>query len=401
MTEEALRVTVLSPSAELGGAERSLLTFLRAAPAEGVEACLVLPRRGPLCGKLAALGVTWQVVEQPGALLRQSRSAPAGALAALAPLAAQAPGYLWRLGSAVRRTRADVLYANGVKCHVLSALLGPALRVPVVWHARLHWEAAWLGRIADVGADLIIANSHSTARAVSRLLADGTPVEVVHNAVDVERFRTEGPRADLPQAPAGPRVGLPAALARLKGHGLLLEAAPLVLKRFPKARFFFIGGPIYDTLADRGYEAELRREVEARGLDGAVTLTGFQHEMAPWYRAMDVVVSASVRPEGFGRTLLEAMACGRAVAGPDAGGVPEFVEHGVSGLLYPMGDARALAGAVLTLLGDSALRARLGEAGRRTAVARFTAQGHAAALAGALRRAAAGHKGSRLGRQRA
>jgi glycosyltransferase involved in cell wall biosynthesis len=150
-----------------------------------------------------------------------------------------------------------------------------------------------------------------------------------------------------------------------------------VREEFPQAHFYLIGGWIYDTLHDAGYEKGLHEKVQHYGLFDCVTFTGFQTHMPPWYRAMDLIVNASIHPEGFGRTLLEAMACGRAVIGPDAGGIPEFVENGGNGILYKMGDAVQLADAIISLLRNSDLRRRMGMAGRKVAVSRFGATAHA------------------------
>jgi glycosyltransferase involved in cell wall biosynthesis len=75
--------------------------------------------------------------------------------------------------------------------------------------------------------------------------------------------------------------------------------------------------------------------------------------------------------EGFGIPAAEAMGCEVPVVASDAGGLPEVVEHGVTGLVVPRGDATALAGAISTLLGDSALRRRMGLAGRARALRLF------------------------------
>lgn len=392
-----LRVVVLSPSAELGGAEHSLLTFLKEAGRHNVQPTVLMPREGPLARELSRIGVSWQVVPQPRALLSQSRNALSHSVSMMVPLLCQAPRYLARLAGAVRRARPHVIYTNGVKCHVLGALLRPVLRISTVWHARVHWHGALAGRMADVGADLIIANSHSTARALRRTMRSRGKLVVIHNAVDLKAFHPKGPLADVaPVPPGAPKVALPGAFASLKGHQLLLRAATKVWAQLPSTRFFFIGGAIYDTVANRRCEAELHRTVANRGLTDRVHFTGLQDNIAPWFRAMDVVVNASVRPEGFGRTLLEAMACGRAVVGPDAGGVPEFVQHRRNGLLYPMGNANALADAILTLMGSPDLRRRLGAAGRRTAAARFGMEAHARAVANALRSVAVGEGVSEL-----
>jgi len=383
-----LKVAILSPSAELGGAERSLLGFLGAAGGR-MEPTVFLPREGPLCAELERLGVPCQVVPQPRALSCQSRELRAESAIRVLEIPFQAPVYLARLAVSIRRSRPHLLYTNGIKAHLLSVALRPFLRLPTVWHVRDHWGGRMASHLADAAADLVVANSRATAQRIGAFMRAPEKVMVVHNGVDVQEFNPEGPVADVgPDAEGAPRVGLVGALARLKGHELLLEAVERLVPGFPSLKCFFIGGAIYDTARDRGYEDELRRSVRRRGLERSVVFVGFQERVAPWYRAMDVVVNASVRPEGFGRTLLEAMACGRPVVGPDAGGVPEFVRHGENGLLYEMGNAEALAVALRRLLADPGLRRSLGAAGRETAVRRFAAEPHARALLEALVRVA-------------
>ena len=382
-----LRMAAFSPASELGGAERSLVALASAAVRHGVQTTVLLPRPGPLAEALSQASVPLSVVRQPEALLCQSRHrlSPGGLLALLW----RTPGYLRQLRQAVQSTGADILYANGLKAQLLARAVGAALGRPVVWHLRevlTGWPARLAGR---VGADVVIANSHATARAIAPRLARPNAVRVVHNAVDTAEFSPGGRVRDCRSfGEFTVRVALVGALSRIKGHELLLRAARRVIECVPGAGFFFIGGAIYDTLTDQGYAATLRHAARARGLEGRVAFTGFQRQMAPWYRAMDVVVNASVQPEGFGRTLLEAMSCGRAVLGPNAGGVPEFVSHGRNGLLYEMGNAEALCEALVRLLRDPALRRRLGQAGRATAVQHFTADAHAAAMAVLLRQAA-------------
>jgi glycosyltransferase involved in cell wall biosynthesis len=102
--------------------------------------------------------------------------------------------------------------------------------------------------------------------------------------------------------------------------------------------------------------------------------------VAPWYRVLDVVVNASLKPEPFGRSLLEAMACSRAVVGPRGGGVTEFIQHEKNGLLYEPGNAKELGAAILALLQEPFLRERLGAAGRETAAAHFAPEAHVNAV---------------------
>ena len=383
--EGAVRIVVLSAAAELGGAERSLITFLKSARSRGIDATVVLPREGRLTHELSQIEVAWRIVPPPESLLTLSRGAGAHALGRVMRESPRVAGYVRRVARLLDELAPHVIYTNSIKSHILGAMLRPLVRRPVVWHVRDVWSARAMGLAADLGADHVIANSQATALALREHMRRPRKVSVVYNAVDAEEFSPEGPTALCGNASSDEwRIGLPAMMTRIKGHELLLRAAPRVGVEFPSARLYFIGGTVYDTMGDRDYEARLRDLVSRTAPAERVVFTGFQERMAPWYRAMDVVVNASVRPEGFGRTVLEAMSCGRAVVAPDAGGIREFVLHGENGLLYPMGDADALAQAVIELLRDERLRRRLGEEGRSTAVKRFGVEPYVDAVAGIL-----------------
>ena len=377
-----MRVAILSPAAELGGAERSLLTFLKAAQGTLVEAMVLLPREGPLAAALTRLNVPWEVAPMPREFMSLSRGQ--GALSIARHLKALLPGlrYATGLRRRINHLAPEVIYTNGIKGHVLGALLAPWVKGRVVWHLRDFWPGRYAGLLADRGPAAIIANSRAVAQDFQKRLRHPDKITVVHNAVDPEEFSPDGPTPP-PGAWSkfGPRVGLVAAFARWKGHSLFFDAAREIAREFPQAGFLVVGGEIYDSGREAGYGDFLRRRARESGLEDRVLFTGFQTDIAPWYRALDVVVNASVQPEPFGRTLLEAMSCGRAVVGPRAGGIPEFVRHGDNGLLYDMGDSEELAAAVIALLRSPALRDRLGQAGREAAGQHFSPPRHAALIA--------------------
>ncbi len=389
-----MRVAVLSPASELGGAERSLLTFLKSAPSFGIEATVVLPREGRLTEALSQLGVNWRVAAPPDSFLTLWRGAGANALGRMVRQSPRMAAYALYVKRLLDEISPHLIYTNGIKSHLLGAMLRPVVRKPVVWHLREMWGMRALGLMASLGVDHIIANSQATARALLEHMGRLRPqflwnrgrrrMSVVYNAVDTDEFSPHGPSSVAGGHEV--RIGLPAMMTKIKGHELLLRAASQVIGEFPSARVYFIGGAVYDTAGDKDYETRLRALAgaapsEAMVRDDRVVFTGFQENMPSWYRAMDIVVNASTQPEGFGRTVLEGMACGRAVVAPDAGGIREFVRHGENGLLYRMGDADALAQALLALLRNEDLRMRLGQAGRNTAVTRFGVTPHVAAIA--------------------
>ena len=378
-----MRLTFLSTSGHLGGAEASLrdvvASLRQARPAWTMV--VVAPQDGRLVSAVRRHGADTVVLPFPSALGRFGEhgfSSGGGLMAARLGRAALAtPRYIRRLRATVRATQADVVHANGVKAHLLAAAAKPS-GAALVWHMHDYLQtrplsARLLSRLVS-RCDAILANSESVARDVRTVFGDRVPVVTMHNGIDLDRFTPEGQTIDLddlawlPPAPAGViRVGLVAVMARWKGHDLFLEA----LARLPQdtvVRGYVIGGPIYDTSASQRSLDELRARAQALGVDTRVGFTGFVDAPEQAMRALDVVVHASTEPEPFGLVIAEAMACGRAVVVSRAGGAAEIVEDGVDGLSFSPGDAGQLAASITRLAADPDERRRLGDAAARSAL---------------------------------
>ena len=231
----------------------------------------------------------------------------------------------------------------------------------------------------------MIANSESVATDTRALLGPRVPVQTVHNSVDLERFCPEGPRLDLdalaklpPLGPGALRVGLLGTFARWKGHDVFLRALSQI--RAAGVRGYIIGEPIYETAASQFSMRELQELSAAHGLGGFVGFTGRIHDVPGALRALDVVVHASMEPEPFGLVIAEAMACGRPVIVSRAGGAAEIAQAGA--LFHRPGDAADLAARLSELMGDPALRASLGAAGRQAAQRLFSRSRLADSLVG-------------------
>lgn len=151
-------------------------------------------------------------------------------------------------------------------------------------------------------------------------------------------------------------IGNLAALVAHKDHDTLLAAALLVLLKRPRARFLIAGaGP---------EEERLLRQVKNMGLAGKVLFLGQREDPQRLLKAFDLFVLSSWG-EGMGSVLLEAAACGVPLAATAAGGIPEVVEDGATGLLCPPRDAEALAVNILKLMDEAALSRRLCEQARQ------------------------------------
>jgi glycosyltransferase involved in cell wall biosynthesis len=229
------------------------------------------------------------------------------------------------------------------------------LRLGKRWHTRVD---RWCAR----GAARAIAVSEATRRImVEQEGVPGARIAVVWNGQDAPRAPAE---REIQQARASLHLdGAPVCLvvARLheeKGHAVLWRALPDVLREVPDLRVLCAGeGPHRDAIV-----AEVRR----LGLERSVHFLG-QRADVPALLALSSLVVLPSLAESFGLAALEAMCVGRPVVASRAGGLPEVVADGETGLLADVGDAEALAAAMRAVLRDPARASAMGEAGRRRA----------------------------------
>jgi glycosyltransferase involved in cell wall biosynthesis len=138
-----------------------------------------------------------------------------------------------------------------------------------------------------------------------------------------------------------------------------------VLRHVPDTRFLIAGeGDLRSALVD---------QIEKERLQKHVVLTGFRLDALSLLKAFDVFVMSSIT-EGLGTSLLDAMACSKAIVATRAGGIPEVVVDGETGFLVPVRDPSALADRIVRLLTDEPQRTAFGRAGRVRAEQRFSAE---------------------------
>ncbi len=381
------RILYMCPSVTVGGAEVSLLDLIRNLPRDRFELSLVLPGEGPMAVAGRDAGARVTPIRWPAAVMKtgRERSAANRLLALIAPFLL-AP-VIARTARFIRKERIDMVHTNGTKAHLGGGLAARLAGVPVVWHLRdvlapgllrsiLRFLSRWI-------PSRVIANSQASARTLSDI-GPGGRVTVVYNGIDTDVFRPiPGPssaREGLGIPPEDFVIGTLGALAPLKGHVHLIRAMPAVLARAPEARLLIVGGEMYGTLGHAGHREYLEREAGRLGVTARIILAGQREDVVELYNAMDLVVLASVRPESFGRILIEAMACERPVIASDLGGPREVITGPELGLLVPPADPNALSEAIMQLHGDTAVRAAMGRAGRKSVMDRFTIERHAAAV---------------------
>jgi glycosyltransferase involved in cell wall biosynthesis len=206
-------------------------------------------------------------------------------------------------------------------------------------------------------------------------------MEIVYDALAPEHFRPtrsrDEVRRELGLPPDAIAAGIVGGVQEWKGQAVFLEAFARARANRPDLRGLIVGGV---HRAGREYAAQLHERARALALGDALTFTGFRADAPDVISALDVVVHASVRPEPFGRVILEAMLLGKPVIAADAGGVPELIDDGRTGFLVPAGDVPALASRLEQLSADASRRREIGSAARDWAIERFALGRHVEAM---------------------
>ena len=278
----------------------------------------------------------------------------------------------------------DVVHVHRGKEHWLAAVANrlasrpaPLVRTRHITQAvRPHAANRWLYGRATA---LTVAVTDAIRRQyIAAGLVEPGRVVTLAGGADAELYRPDAPsvdeRARLGGVGGAPLVGMVSGLRVMKGHRLVVEAAAELASRGIRPRFAFVG---------RGsQEALLREAIARRGLSGQFTFAGFVDDPPEVMQTLDVALYVPVESEGMSRVVFEYLAAGRALIASRVGVVPEILTDGEHALLVPAGDAGALADALERLIGDPASRARLGEAGRRLVLERYSGARVAAALEG-------------------
>jgi glycosyltransferase involved in cell wall biosynthesis len=227
-------------------------------------------------------------------------------------------------------------------------------------------------RYACQFADCILVNADAVKDWLIGEGYNGSKISVIRNGVDLSRFDNAPPRAELRRElglPDGtPLVGVISRLTRLKGLEHFLEAAAMVRARVPNARFLIAGET---SPMDREYLGELQQYAERCGVAESVIFTGLRRDVPAVLSSLDVSVMPSLN-EALSNVVLESMAAGAPTVATRVGGTPEAIADGVTGVLVPPADSRALADAIVHLLHDTRLATHLGAAARARIVDHFS-----------------------------
>jgi glycosyltransferase involved in cell wall biosynthesis len=367
---EPRRILYVNNSADIYGASRMLLRFLKTADRRRFEGVVVLPEEGLLKDCFEALGVEVVVHPRLSVITRPVFHSWRIVLFWLNyPLSVF---FLWRL---VRQRRIEMVHTNtGVM--VSAALAARLAGVPHVWHIRdwfqefrSFWPAfSWYIRRLS---RKVVAVSNAVA---GQFEPQGSAM-VIHDGFSLSEFQV--PRQSLGEKFRA-RYGLAdefvvGCVGRIKyvrkGQEILVQAAAILKQRGRLIKALIVGAPFPGNESHLTQLEELVREL---GVEDRVVLTGELPDARPAYAAMNLLALTSAQPEPFGGVVMEAMAMELPVVATNIGGSVDQVLEGVTGLLVPPADPVALADAIEKLMVDPDLCRRMGTAAVRRIRENFT-----------------------------
>lgn len=350
-------------NAELGGGELLLAAHLAHADRRNFEPFVVCPREGGLSRRLSQLGVrvAFHPIDRGIRLPRFLAPSPRTAL---------------RLAAEYRRAKVDLIHSYTLETRHYANAAAVLARLPLVHTCQDTWFGNNFGRLQWAAMNRLAARVVATSRAALASLhvgerLDPSRVALIEPGIDLERFAPRDDaaavRSTLGIDAAAPVVGILSRFCPEKGFDVFFAAAARIARRFPAVRFLVVGAAVLRT---DDYTERIHALIRELALSDNTILTGFRDDVERLIGCMDVVVSASPH-ESFGLTLAEAAACARPVVSTRNGGAQEIVVPGETGLLVPVGDAAALADAVIALLADPDRARAMGAAARRRAEACF------------------------------
>jgi glycosyltransferase involved in cell wall biosynthesis len=262
-----------------------------------------------------------------------------------------------RLTSLFRNVRPDVVQSHMFHTNLYTVIAARMAGVPVVITTE-HGKNLWKKHIHHLLEHLVISPLADMRVAVSQ---DIMRIRIASGDVSGAKITVIPPCVVVPDKPVMPgnnktlKILAIGRLVDAKDYPTLLQAFERLLSMEMPARLTFIG--------DGPEKEALEKLASALNIQQAVCFAGFRDDVQEWLEQADVVVFSSVR-EGTPVAMLEAMAAGVPVVATRVGGIPDVIDHGISGMLIPSRDSAALAERLRCLAEDSGLRRRLGDGGR-------------------------------------
>jgi glycosyltransferase involved in cell wall biosynthesis len=278
-----------------------------------------------------------------------------------------------QIRSIIRNNEIDFLHSQGARADFFARFAGRIANAPhILCTVAMPVEGFEVGRLRktmyrfmDRLSERYVEKFIVVSESLRKALIEGRGISSqrvarIYNGIELDKFRPDLKQSMLKEnwgiAQESPLIGALGRMVWQKGFTYLIEAIPDILQSLPSVRFVIAGdGPLKKELESLSEDLNVKEQV---------IFPGYIGQIEQFLSNIDILVVPSVL-EGFPMVTLEAMAMGIPIVATQINGVTEQISHGQEGILVPPRNPRELAGAVLQLIKDEELGARLGLAARK------------------------------------
>lgn len=340
------KVLYIHGESAIGGAERDLLSILAGLNRIQFLPIVICPDKGPFYEKLIELGIKTIILKLPP--WRKIRSF------------LKIPFVVLKLNKIIKREGIHLVHINDFWYIPVGWIASKMCKIPVIAHVRgsieprkvkLYWLSCPDFLItASIAIQKTIQNAGVNPKSITTIYA-GLNLNQIPDCLDSTSLKQK-----LQFSDGDPIIGIVANVCENKGYDYLIDALSIIKKEINNIRCLVVGA------WDEKYIEHLFTQTKKESVDKNIRFVGFQENVYPYLSIMDIFVFPSLT-EGFGIALLEAMAMQKPVIATNIGGIPEIVDDGITGILIPPKDPKAIARAVVGLLNDRELKTVMGRQG--------------------------------------
>lgn len=341
----------------MGGAEISLLNLVKRLNKELFIPHFACSKEGPFIDELRKIKISPDFVQFPS--IRW-------------PNPVQICSTIRSLIDIIKKKQINLIHSNQPRSNLFGAIAAKIKTIPIVWHERCLERGRFdSDNIFSFLPDRIICNSGAVKNRFTKGAKTDTKIRTIINGVDLREFNPElnGSviRKEFNIDEDEPIIGTIGRIDPEKGYECFLESARIILQDFKNVRFLVVGGAFNNP----SLEGSLYEMSVEKGIDKKTIFTGFRRDIPQLLASMDIVVLPS-GIDACSRVLFESMAMRKPLVATNAGGTPEIVQDGITGLLVKPRDSSGMAKCIKKLLDDKYLAEQYGNAGRKRVETMFT-----------------------------
>ncbi|AVV35238.1 hypothetical protein C8233_17820 [Halomonas sp. SF2003] len=347
------------------GQQKTLLSLLEISRNTGHETCLATTNDGPFVEAAGNLGFEASILPYPSSLSIYGGEIYRYGIKRKIGMMCQLGSYILKMRRWLKSQQPDILFCNDMRGLLTIGIAAKSLGIPVVIWDKLdkpHGLLDWF-QLPLVARNIIISDAVMVKYPKWQQRLYANRITKIYNGALLSKFTNiKSARKDLGLSPENIAFAMVGSINERKAQDRIMRLIPDISARCPQARIVLVGEPEESA---KDYFNNLPNMEHPH-----VIHTGFRNDIPEVMASIDSLLILS-RQEGMGQVTVEAMASGKPVIGTKAGGIPEVVIHGETGLLVEGDDDEALVNAIAFLCESSSTRSNLGAAGLERVKANF------------------------------